>query len=299
MMRSLGVHLRESLSGLRRDWRTATLSLLVVTSSALATAVVLVASTAADRAVARLAEQADLSVFLAVDTAPDARVKVEGVLRQDASVAQYEYVSPEAAAIRFRRAFPDLAPLLDDGAPLPPSYDIRLKSGAGVAPAVNTLVSSLKAIPGVASVRFERELAERGAALTSVVRRVGTALALVLALAGALTVFSIVRLSYVARRDEVEILHLVGVPLSTIRGPFVVEGMLQGLFGALLALIGLWVGLRTVGARLTSGAEAAFGVTLPLTMSFSAGMLLVLGATALGGVAAWLAVRSAARALVL
>lgn len=58
-MRSLGVHVREALGGLRRDWRSALLSLLVVAASALATAVVLVASSAADRAVARLADQAD------------------------------------------------------------------------------------------------------------------------------------------------------------------------------------------------------------------------------------------------
>lgn len=298
-MRSMGVHVREALSGLRRDWRSAALSLLVVASSALATAVVLVASTAADRAVAHLAEQADLSVFLAVDAAPDVRLKVEGALRRDASIAQYEYVSPDAAAVRFRRAFPDLAPLLDDGAPLPASYDVRLKASGGTAPAADALLTSLKAIPGVTSVRFERELAERGTALASVVRRVGTALALVLALAGALTVFSIVRLSYVARRDEVEILHLVGVPLSTIRGPFVVEGMLQGMLGALLALLVLSVGLRVVGPRLASMTAAAMGVDLPLSVSFAAGGLLVIGATALGGIAAWLAVRSAARALVL
>ena len=297
-MRPLVVHVREALWGLRRDWRSAALSLLVVAASALATAVVLVASNAADRAVARLADQADLSVFLAVDAAPDVRLKVEVALRRDASIAQYEYVSPDAAALRFRRAFPDLGPLLDDGAPLPASYDVRLK-GAGGPTAVDALVSALKAIPGVASVRFERELAERGAALATVVRQAGTALAIVLALAGALTVFSIVRLSYVARRDEVEILHLVGVPISTIRGPFVVEGMLQGLVGALLALVVLAFGLRIVGERLAGMADAAMGVDLPLALSFAAGSALVAGATAIGGIAAWLAVRSAARALVL
>ena len=75
--------------------------------------------------------------------------------------------------------------------------------------------------------------------------------------------------------------------------------MLQGLLGALLALAVLSVGLRVVGRRLASMSAAAMGVDLPLSVSFAAGGLLVIGATALGGIAAWLAVRSAARALVL
>lgn len=235
---------------------------------------------------------------MAVDAAPDARVRVEAALRREATVAQSEFVSPEAAALRFRRAFPNLAPLVDDGAPLPASFDVRLKSVEGTATAADALVRALRAIPGVESVRFNRALAERGAALVAVVRRVGAALAVVLALAGALTVFSIVRLSYVARRDEVEILYLVGVPVSTIRGPFVVEGMLQGFAGALLAMLVLSLGLGALGDRLVSMSASAFGGEIPLTLTWTARVALVCGATALGGIAAWLAVRSAARAFV-
>lgn len=298
MIRTIGVHLREALGGLRRDWRSAGLSLLVVTASVLATAVVLVASRAADHVVARLADEADLSVFLAVDAPAEARARVEGLLRGDASVATAEFVPPATAAERFRRAFPDLAPLLDDAVPLPASFDVRLKTPAATPAAVDSLVRALQAVSGVEAVRFDRELAERGAALVSIVRRIGVVLALVLALAGAVAVFSIVRLSYVARRDEVEILHLVGVPLSTIRGPFVFEGMIQGLLGAALALVLLAGGLSVIRGSVAALSASALGMEVPLALSAGSGALLVIGATALGGLSAWLAVRSAARAFV-
>lgn len=297
-MRSFGVHVREAIGGLRRDWRSAVLSLLVVAASALTTAVVLVASSGADRAVARLAEQADLSVFLAVDAPADARERVDEALRREASVGQVEFVSPAAAAERFRRAFPDLSPLLDDGARLPASFDVRLRTADAAAAQADALARTLQAVPGVESVRFDRELAERGAALVSVVRRVGIVLAIVLAFAGALTVFSIVRLSYVSRRDEVEILHLVGVPLATIRGPFVLEGMIQGFAGAVVALVLLAGGLLALRDHLSALLASAIGSDIALAISWSAAVTLVAGATALGGLAAWLAVRSAARAFV-
>ena len=89
VMRSLGVHVREALGGLRRDWRSAVLSLLVVAASALATAVVLVASTCrrpCGRAPGRPGGPARCSWRSTLP--PDARVRVEEALRREAAVAQ-------------------------------------------------------------------------------------------------------------------------------------------------------------------------------------------------------------------
>ena len=61
-----------------------------------------------------------------------------------------------------------------------------------------------------------------------------------LAVAAALTVANVVRLAAYARRDEIEIMQLVGAPFAFIRGPFVAEGVLQGGAGALVAIVLLW-----------------------------------------------------------
>ncbi len=80
------------------------------------------------------------------------------------------------------------------------------------------------------------------------IRGAGFALALLMALAAGVTVATVVRLGLHARRDEIEIMQLVGSPMAFIRGPFVAEGLLQGGLGALLALALLWLGFVTVGA---------------------------------------------------
>jgi cell division protein FtsX len=90
----------------------------------------------------------------------------------------------------------------------------------------------------------------------------------------------------------------VGVPLATIRGPFVLEGMIQGFAGALLALVLLAGGLHALRDNLAALSASAVGSEIVLAISWSAAITLVVGATALGGIAAWLAVRSAARAFV-
>ena len=247
-MRAIGVHLREALAGFRRDWRTAGLSLLVVAASVLATGIVLVASRAADRAVARLAQEADLSVFLARRRA-GRRARAGGgrVAARPRGGAASTFVDPSAAGERFRRAFPG-----------PRAAARRRGAAAGVlrraaavragSPAPRPTRSRTRSAPCQAWIPSASSAISRNAAplWPGPSAAAGWLLAAVLALAGALTVFSIVRLSYVARRDEVEILYLVGVPVSTIRGPFVLEGLLQGLGGAVFGLVAL---RRRSGAR--------------------------------------------------
>ena len=62
-----------------------------------------------------------------------------------------------------------------------------------------------------------------------------------LAIASALTVANVVRLAAHARRDEIEIMQLVGAPLAYVRGPLVLEGVMQGGAGAIVAIVALGV----------------------------------------------------------
>ena len=138
--------------------------------------------------------------------------------------------------------------------PLPASYEVRLRNRvaggqAGAVEALDGLGARLRAMPGVADVRYDQRWLTRLLSTVSVVRRVGFALGGVLALAAGLTVANVVRLALVARRDELEIMELVGAPQVYIRGPFVMEGVLQGGAGALAALVVLAVVFVSVRAR--------------------------------------------------
>ena len=68
---------------------------------------------------------------------------------------------------------------------------------------------------------------------------IGVIIVALLAIASALTVANVVRLAAHARRDEIEIMQLVGAPLAYVRGPLVLEGVMQGGAGAIVAIVAL------------------------------------------------------------
>jgi cell division transport system permease protein len=117
----------------------------------------------------------------------------------------------------------------------------------------------------------------------------------VLILAAALTVASVVRLALHARQQEIEIMHLVGAPLSFIRGPFVAEGVLQGGVGAVVALGLLYAMYLVTRERLGVLAAGLAGPDPALTfLPWTAVAGLIAGGMAVGcagGLVAALSVR--------
>jgi cell division transport system permease protein len=85
-------------------------------------------------------------------------------------------------------------------------------------------VKKVVQLPGVVDVRYDRDWLARVASALDTVRAAGMALALLMGLAAAVTVATVVRLGLMARHDEIEIMELVGAPLTYIRGPCVAEG---------------------------------------------------------------------------
>jgi cell division transport system permease protein len=100
-----------------------------------------------------------------------------------------------------------------------------------------------------------------------------------------------VRLALYAQRDELEIMQLVGAPEAYVRGPFVMEGVLQGGIGALAALLALAVLFFASRARYLGPAAAAVNLPGIAFLSVEMSLLLVFGGMlvgCLGGlVAAW------------
>jgi cell division transport system permease protein len=194
---------------------------------------------------------AEMSVYLKDGVTPAERGAIESVLGSAAITTGREYVSKDAALARFKAAFGDLALTVDTagGNPLPASYEVRLRTAPEDRGGVEDLGARLRPLSGVADVRYDRQWLDRLQAAITVIRGVGFVLGSILTVAAALTVGNVVRLALHARRDELEIMQLVGAPQAYIRGPFVMEGILQGGTGAALALMALLAAFVVVRAR--------------------------------------------------
>jgi cell division transport system permease protein len=289
-VRSLEYGFREGWASI---WRARGSSASAIVAIALAMVVLgalLLVTWNLDRLLAQWTSAAELSIFLRDDATSEQRGAIEGVVDGSGVAEAREYVSKTDALARFRREFADVASLADDldDNPFPASVEVRLLASADNL-RMTALVERLGGLPGVSDVRYDREWLRRvGSGLTAM-RRTGFAFGLLMALAAGVTVASVVRLGLQARREEIEIMQLVGSPISFIRGPFVAEGILLGGIGALLALTALWMAYLLAGswwgAELTAflDGESIRFLPIPLCLTLAVGGMAVGG---LGGLAA-------------
>ena len=296
-MRAVDYALRQAWASLKRSMGASTLSVVAIALAVIVLGVLLLLTWNAERVIAQWASAAEFSVFLRDDASSEQRGAIEAALDQSGVVAARDYVSKSQALARFRREFAELASLASgfDDNPFPASVEVRLRPEAERDGRADALVRRVVSLPGVADVRYDSEwLSTFGEGLRTV-RGAGLILAAVMALAAAVTVAAVVRIGLYARRDEIEIMELVGAPLAFIRGPFVAEGLLQGGAGAALALIVLWTGFALargwwgtdLGAML-NGLSMAF---LPLRLC----AVLVGGGMAVGAAGGLAAARHAGR----
>ena len=237
------------------------------------------------RLVDRWSESAELSVFLDDRTTPEQLKTIDATIERSRLTLQREYVSKDQALERFRADFPDLAATAGAAGrnPMPASFELRLRPDASDATgAVEALATSLRGVAGVSDVRYDRQWLARLDAIIRGARIAGMVVVALLGLAAAMTVANVVRLGAAARRDEIEIMQLVGAPFAYVRGPFVAEGVLQGGAGALIAIVTLATVFHAFRLRFGAVTAAAFGETGLTFLSLPVVVVLLMGGMALG-----------------
>jgi cell division transport system permease protein len=246
-MRALKYFLTEAGASLLRSWRSAALAILTIAAGLFVLGFFLMVNGNLQQVIGRWSESAEMSVFLS-DNASDEQLKaIDGAITQSGVARDRTHMSKADAIARFRQDFPDLSAAADKLSrnPFPASIEVRLTPAAPASAAspanVDELATKLGAMPGVADVRYDRRWLSRLGSAVQFLRTIGLVIVALLAVAAALTVANVVRLAAYARRDEIEIMQLVGAPFAFIRGPFVAEGVLQGGIGALVAIVSLWV----------------------------------------------------------
>jgi cell division transport system permease protein len=201
-----------------------------------------------------------------------------------------EFISRDEALRRFREAQDaqgreDLTKVLDSN-PLYASLNVKLRTPQDL----DAVATALRDDPIVRNVLNIDALVERVTTVTGFVRTAGVAMVAIVGLIVLFIIVNTIRLAVVARAEEIEIMRLVGASDAFIRWPFVFEGALVGLLGALATL-----GLLVASADPLSTAMVGFFNVLPLQLG-NVGRdtaILVLGTgLGLGVLGSWLSVRT-------
>lgn len=237
--RALGYFFREAASDL---WKRRTVNLISISTIGATLYVVglfLVMMANLGRVVSSWAEENRISVYLADEVTEADRTRISEKIAGEQAVKTVHLVGKEEALASFRQDFPDLADLAGglDANPLPASFEITLKKEAADPAAVEALASDLRKEAGVEGVRYDIAWVRRVRTLLTVLGWGGAILGTILMGAAVITISGVVRLNVMGRREEIEILRLVGATRRFIRGPFLVEGAFQGLAASVLAIL--------------------------------------------------------------
>ena len=226
------------------------------------------------------------------DDAPDVKI---AQLKLDIAalpeVASVDYIDKATALKDFKARMAaqgreDLTPFLDTN-PLPGTLNIKLKDPHQFGSVVDTLRARTDVVGTVEEVQ---NLVDRVLTVTNLLRTGGLILLGLVGLTVLFIIVNTIRLAVVARAEEIEIMRLVGASDAFIRWPFIFEGALVGLLGALITLV-----LLALGAGPLTGVMTRFFEILPLELgSLSRNLALIVVGTGLGlgTLGSWVSVRS-------
>ena len=199
-------------------------------------------------------------VYLGDGVDPAAGEALRARLAAYPEVKSARYVSKARAWEEFGKTLGSQSGILEglDPGTLPASVDLELRSGHRSREAVLALVRRLAALEGVQDVEYPETWLEKMRLLMTGIEWLKWVVGGFLFLVAFLIVVGTIKLAIVARQDEIEIMQLVGAPDGLIKAPFVIEGMVQGLIGAGLAL----ALLRAAFSLLTADLLAPFGALI-------------------------------------
>lgn len=281
--------LQRAWRGGRSDWRLHLLSAFSVAVAFVCLAAALLVVVNVEELHDRWATLGRASVYLVPKATRDGALEIQRALEKTSGVRRVRYVTARQARdeLEDRGSDPVLQELPDEA--FPASLEIDFESGAERL-RVDAVKAQLESLPSVESVETYADWTDRLAKVLAG----GVTAALLLALVVLASVISVVsstiRLVLQRRRHEVEILKLVGATDPYVRRPFLIEGAVQGVLGAVMALVLVGVLYAIVHGQF----DAELGILIGMTPRFLPAwvtLLLVVAGGGLGVLAAYTSLR--------
>ena len=256
-MSRVGFLFREALVNLRRNVLVVTGAVLAVFISLFLAFGALALSQLVESNIDKFKEGVHIVAFLndagRDGVAADAHQTLLADVQSWDEVMNAFYVDKTGAYEEFQQIFandPDLLEVLENPSALPASIRIELND----LDQYETVEFRLNQQPAlVQKISSTGEAIEQISAVSSAFHLLATGLSVVLGICAVILIANTIRLAIYARRDEVSIMKLVGASNWFIRIPFLLEGLIEGIIGALMAVFSIWVAARTLG-----GAAAGF-----------------------------------------
>lgn len=237
-LRTSEYFIQETFRSLRRNNWMSFASIGTVAVSLFVLGVFLLLVLNMNRLASSLESQVQISVYLADGLSESARKDIASDIEALQGIEEIRYVPKEEAKERLAKRLGDQKYLLDalgEKNPLPDSFEVVLKSPD----LVETAAAAITRMDGVEQAKYGQDVIEHLFAIARLIRIFGLALMVLLAGATLFIISNTIRLTVFARRKEVAIMKYVGATDWFIRWPFLLEGMVLGFVGGVLAALAL------------------------------------------------------------
>lgn len=233
-VRTIEYYIREVFISLRRNNWMSVASIGTVAVSLFIFGMFLMMVMNMNKLAENMESQVQINVYLLDKVDREQARDIEKDLKEIEGVESVGFVTKDEAMERFKDRLGDqktLLDALDETNPLPDSFEVTVTNPD----LVKTAAEKMEKIDGVECAKYGQDVMEHLFEITRLLRIFGFTLMLVLAFATLFIISNTIRLTVFARRKEIAIMKYVGATDWFIRWPFVMEGMVLGLFGSIIA----------------------------------------------------------------
>lgn len=241
--------IREVIHSLRRNNWMSVASIGTVAVSLFIFGMFLMLVMNMNKMVDAMESQVQIMVYLEDDFSRDDARDLEVDLKKMQGVEKVTFVPKEEAMEKFKERLGDqktLLDALDETNPLPDSFEVMVLQPE----MVKTAAENIEKFEGVNSAKYGQDVMEHLFDITRLIRIFGFALMMVLALATLFIISNTIRLTVFARRKEIAIMKYVGATDWFIRWPFVLEGIVMGFLGSIIASVVLRLTYSGITAKI-------------------------------------------------
>jgi cell division transport system permease protein len=197
------------------------------------------------KALEQVEERVEVRAFVSDSTEIESVAAAMKDIGEFPEVARVDYVSKEKALERARSEMGEFADVFES-AVLPASIEVHLRPGMRGPATVKSVADRIRTYHFIDDVRYGEEWVAKLYRLRNIATVAGIALGVAFAAVAIIIIGATIRMTVLARAKEISIMRLVGATDMFVRLPFLIDGLIKGIFGGLLALLFVWVANRVI-----------------------------------------------------
>jgi cell division transport system permease protein len=236
---------REALTASRRAPLLSALGIVTIAFSLFAFGLFGLVAINIRRALEQVEERVEVRAFISDSTEIESVAAAMKDIGEFPEVARVDFLSKEQALERARKEMGEFADVFEAGV-LPASIEVHLRPGMRSPAVVKSIADRIRTYRFVDDVRYGEEWVEKLYRLRNIATVAGIALGVAFAAVAVIIIGATIRMTVLARAKEISIMRLVGATDMFIRLPFLIDGLVKGVLGGLLALLFVWVANRVV-----------------------------------------------------